>query len=66
MEYMETKQPDGGTTMKDYPIPLGGNEEGVLRIPQPMTAKMFATLKRVINLYEDIMVSDEDKNAAKE
>ena len=46
--------------MKQYPVPLGGGADAVLLVPQPMTGKMYEKLKTVINLYEDVLVSNED------
>ena len=51
--------------MKDYPIPLGSDAEAILRIPQPMTEKMFGNLRRFIELYEDIMVSQAGEDTTK-
>lgn len=57
---------DGVLEMKDYPIPLGAGAEAVLRIPQPMTKKMFETLKRFVELYEDVMVHEDGGDTEEE
>ena len=53
----------GAQTMKQYSIPVGGGADAVLLVPQPMTAKMYGKLKTVIDLYEDVLVENEDAQA---
>ena len=53
----------GTQTMKQYSIPVGGGADAVLFVPQPMTAKMYGKLKTVIDLYEDVLIENEDDQA---
>ena len=46
--------------MKQYPIPLGGGADAVLIVPQPMTGTMYGKLKKVIEMYEDVLTSEEE------
>lgn len=58
--------PPGEKPMKDWPIPLGGDAEAVLRLPKSMTKEMFAALKSVLGIYEGLMVNSDADEAGKE